>query len=126
MKSNKDKWLHLRLNDEELKIVTAKFRKTSEQNISRYARKVLLSDPVVIIERNASLEGILTELRKLQLDLNGVGNNLNQMVHKLHMLDTVPAFEIWIAQYETERQLLRQTLETVRAYVLKTGEKWLR
>jgi len=36
----------------------------------------------------------------LKRELNGIGNNFNQAVHKLHLLDKIPEFRAWIQHYD--------------------------
>lgn len=55
---------------------------------------VLLKKPVTINYRNQSADEILSAMRQLKKELNDVGNNFNQAVHKLHTLDTVPEIKV--------------------------------
>lgn len=129
MKDNidiKNKWLHVRLNDAEYKQLHDLFSRTTERKLGRYARKVLLSVPVTVNHRNQSLDDIVTVLTRLQSDLNGVANNYNQMVHKLHMLDKIPEFKTWVMTYEREKGTLQEKISTVKDYISKTAEQWLR
>jgi hypothetical protein len=46
----------------------------------------LLEKPVGFKYRNESLDQVMEELMVLRKELNGIGNNLNQSVKKLHSL----------------------------------------
>ncbi|MNJ95343.1 hypothetical protein D3C87_130530 [compost metagenome] len=125
-KNIKNKWLHVRLDEDEHRQLMDQFAKTTERKLGRYARKVLLGNPVVSIYRNQSLDDIIVILTKLQKDLNGVANNYNQMVHKLHISDTKGELKAWVNLYEKDRQPLFDNIQLIKDYISKTGEKWLR
>ena len=50
--------------------------------------------------RNQSADDFLKEMLVLKKELNGIGNNFNQAVHKLHLLDKIPEFRAWVIQYD--------------------------
>lgn len=124
-KNIKNKWLHVRLDDDEHRQLMAQFSKTTERKLGRYARKVLLGNPVVSIYRNQSLDDIIVILTKLQKDLNGIANNYNQMVHKLHTSDTKGELKAWVNLYEKQREVLFDNIQFIKDYIRKTGVKWL-
>ncbi|RQO30401.1 plasmid mobilization relaxosome protein MobC [Taibaiella sp. KBW10] len=125
-KNIRNKWLHLRLNEGEYALLLQHFNKTTERQLSVYARKILLSKPMIASVRDEGLQDILVVLSKLQKDFNGVGNNYNQMIHKLHLMVALPEFRDWILRYEKEKLVLFSAIELIRDYVVKTGEVWLR
>lgn len=122
----RDKWLHVRLNKEEYNQLKRSFGRTTEQKLSVYARKILLGKPMIQGTRDRSLEDILAVLVKLRLDLNGIGNNYNQVVHKLHTLDHIHEFKAWINAHEQEQKAMLDHIESIRDYLDKTAVKWLR
>ncbi|WP_288878828.1 plasmid mobilization protein [Pedobacter panaciterrae] len=125
-KKIRDKWLHLRLDETEYQLLLKQFRKTTEPHLSKYARKILLGQPMIGKLRNESLQEIIFTLSKLQKDLNGIGNNYNQMVHKLHLASNAAHVKIWMDAYEKERENMEQSIRIIRDYIEKTAEKWLR
>lgn len=122
----RDKWLHVRLNKEEYDQLKRSFERTTEQKLSVYARKILLGKPMIQGTRDRSLEDILAVLVKLRMDLNGIGNNYNQVVHKLHTLDHLPEFKAWMRMHEQEQKSMLANIESIRDYLDKTAVKWLR
>lgn len=122
----REKWLHLRLTEDEYKSLTEQFEKSTETKLSRYARKVFLAKPVNIIYRNGSQDDLVDVLIKVQNDLNGVANNYNQMVHKLHMADTSEELRVWVARYENEKSRLFAIIAEVKSIIAKGAETWLR
>ena len=67
-----------------------KFKKEStERSMSNYLRKVSLKKPVTVKYRNQSADDFLKEILVFKKELNGIGNNFNQVVKKLHLLDKI-------------------------------------
>lgn len=124
-KKIRDKWLHIRLNAEEYDQLNKQFQQTSERKISAYSRKILLGKPMIKEVRNASLQEVLATLIKLQSDLNGIANNYNQMVKKLHTTSSDLGVRLWVRSCEKEWIVMASQINEVSNYVSKTGEKWL-
>src|SRR5678816_3223242 len=80
-------WLTVRLNEDEEKKLNKFYSRTTSNSLSEYARDVLLREPVNVIYRNQSADEFLEEMIQLKKELNAIGNNFNQTVHKLHTLD---------------------------------------
>lgn len=122
----KNKWLHLRLDEAEHRQLMAQFGKTTETHLSKYARKILLGKPMIARTRDESLKDIIEILGKLQKDLNGIGNNYNQMVHRLHISDSGPEVESWAVRFGMEQESLFDAIRNIKDFIAKTSEKWLR
>lgn len=95
------KMVVVRLNEKEYEKMTNFRRSSTEKTLSNYLRKLALHQPVKIFYRNASADDFLEELIGLKRELNAIGNNFNQAVHKLHTLDRIPEFRNWLVTYET-------------------------
>jgi len=121
----RNKWLTVRVSEAEYKCIKVNFEKTTERKLSTYARKVLLGEPLVKEVRDASLQEVIVVLSRLQQDLNGLSNNFNQMVRKLHISDTQSQLKAWVEMYEKEKQLLFLQIETINVFIKKSAEKWL-
>lgn len=124
-KNNRDQWLHLRLTIEEQQKIQEAFSKTTQRKISDYARKILLGRPMIATYRNASLDELMQELLLLRKDLNGLANNFNQAVHKLHTLEHDQEFKYWTSHYEKQREILFVKVEEMRELMAKIGAAWL-
>lgn len=124
-KINRDKWLHVRLNETEQKLILKHYSGTTHGNISDFARAILMGKPIIAAVRNQSLQDILAELTALRKDLNGVGNNFNQAVHKLHTFDHIPQIRSWLLAYDLDKRKLLKDIEVIRDFLNKTADKWL-
>lgn len=125
-KQSRDHWLHLRLTEKEKLQIHKSFLKTTQRKLSDYARKILLGKPMIATYRNASIDELMNELIKLRKDLNGLANNFNQTVHKLHTLDHGLSLESLLKHYEKERKILFEKVEEMRKVTTKIGAEWLR
>ncbi|MNV16928.1 hypothetical protein D3C71_1077020 [compost metagenome] len=84
-----------------------------------------MGKPMIKEVRNASLQEVLATLIKLQNDLNGIANNYNQMVKKLHTTSTDVGLRLWLRSCEKQWDLTVNQIKLVSEFVFKTGEKWL-
>ncbi|GAA4141821.1 plasmid mobilization protein [Flavobacterium chungbukense] len=124
-KKNRTRWLHLRLSEQEYKILQKYFADSLCPKLSDFARKNLLRKPVVLKYRNQSLDDIIDELTRLRSELNPIGNNFNQAVKKLHSLSQISELKLWIMGFETDKKMLFNSIEDIRMTIRILAEKWL-
>jgi len=125
LKDPKNKWLHVRLSDDEFKTLRSSFAATSERKLSSYVRKILLGKPMIGTYRNLSADALIVEFSKLIKDLNGAANNFNQAVHVLHTLQHSTQFLTWLKAYERDKALMLVNIRHIREFINKTSEAWL-
>ena len=113
------KMVVIRVNDTEFEKVEKLRKRTTARSLSEYARNLLLAKPVIVKFRNRSTDDFLHEMLDLKRQLNGIGNNFNQAVHKLHLLDRIPEFRDWVRQYDGLQKLLVNKVEDIE---LKMGQ----
>ena len=118
-------FIKIRMNEEELKQVKKKQQQTTERSLSEYIRNVSMQKPVTVKYRNQSADDFLKQMLELKKELNGIGNNFNQAVHKLHILDKIPEFRFWIQQYDGLQKSLVSKLEEIKLKVSQLYEQWL-
>ena len=123
--NNRTKWLHVRLKPEEYNAVHKSFSKTTCRKLSDYARKILLNKPLTTTYRNESLDDFMSEMIRLRNELNGVGNNFNQAVKKLHTLDQISEFRTWIITYDVEKKILLNKVDEIKNRINQMADKWL-
>ena len=118
-------FIKIRMNDEELKELKKKQQQTTERSLSEYIRKVCIQKPVTVKYRNQSADDFLKQMLELKKELNGIGNNFNQAVHKLHILDKIPEFRFWILQYDGLQKSLVSKVEEIKLKMSQLYEQWL-
>ena len=103
-----------RMNDDEVNQLLKLQQRTTEKDTSSYLRKVALQKPVTIKYRNESADDFLLDMLNLKKELNAIGNNFNQAVHKLHLLDKIPEFRIWVQQYDSLQKALISKVDEIK------------
>lgn len=92
---NRSKWVKIRLKPTEQTLIERRYKKTTFQCMSEYARALLLGKPVVILNRDKSLDDLLEELMLLRKELNAIGNNLNQAVRNINSAHGAADIRLW-------------------------------
>jgi len=124
-KQIRSKWLTIRLNEDEEKKLYKLYRRTASNSISEYARAILLQEPVTILYRNQSADDFLTEMLLLKNELNAIGNNFNQAVHKLHTLDHFSEIKTWALMNENSKKLFMHKVEEIKEKMNQIYYQWL-
>ena len=117
-------WLTVRLNEDEEKKLNKFFSRTTSGSLSEYARDVLLREPVNVIYRNQSADEFLAEMILLKNELNAIGKNFNQVVHKLHTLDDVPDIKAWAILNESSKKIFMKKVEEIKDKVNEIYQQW--
>ncbi len=119
------KMVVVRMNESEINQLTKLQGKTTEKDTSAYLRKVALQKPVTVKYRNESADDFLLDMLNLKKELNAIGNNFNQAVHKLHILDKIPEFRVWVQQYDGLQKVLINKVEEIKLRMNQLYEQWL-
>lgn len=114
----------LRLNQTEKNRLQQLQQNSIEKDLSSYIRKVSLKKPIVVKYRNASADDFLQCILQLKRELNAIGNNFNQAVKKLHVLDKIPEFRFWINTNKELQQSLIIKTEEIRVLMNQLHEQW--
>ena len=119
------KMVVVRMNDREISQLTKFQQRTTEKDTSAYLRKVALQKPVTVKYRNESADDFLMDMLNLKKELSAIGNNFNQAVHKLHILDKIPEFRVWVQQYDGLQKVLISKVEEIKLRMNQLYEQWL-
>jgi len=125
-KKVRSKWLTIRLNEDEEKTLNNLYRRTTSSGLSEYARDVLLKQPVNVIHRNQTADEFLAEMILLKNELNAIGKNFNQVVHKLHTLDRVPEIRAWAILNESAKKIFMKKVEEINDKATQIYQQWSR
>lgn len=121
----RNRWLTIRLSKEEEADLLKFSRKTTCQSLSEYGRSVLLKEPVVVRFRNGSADDFLEEMVGLKKELNAIGNNFNQAVHRLHTLDKIPEIKLWLLMSQDQRANLLKKTDEILQKLTQIHDLWL-
>jgi len=119
------KMVVVRMNEMEFSQLEKFQQKTTDKDVSSYLRKVALQKPVTVKYRNESADDFLLDMLNLKKELNAIGNNFNQAVHKLHILDKIPEFRVWVQQYDGLQKMLISKVEEIKLRMNQLYEQWL-
>ncbi len=123
--TNRSRIIGLRLTPKEYEQVEKKWKASTCRKLSDYVRRSIFEKPIVTTYRNQSFDDFMAEAIKLRNELNGIGNNFNQAVKKLHTLHQIPEFRDWLISYELEKKVLLNKVDEIKNHIQKIGEKWL-
>ncbi len=121
----RNKMVVVRMDNNEFELADSLRKKTTERSISSYVRKMCLQKPVTVKYRNQSADDFLKDMLLLKKELSAVGNNFNQAVHKLHLLDKIPEFRSWILQYDALLKSLGIKVEEIKLRMNQLYDQWL-
>ena len=94
-------------------------------SLSDYARRLLLKKPVNIKYRNVSIDDFLSDMLDLKRELNAIGNNFNQSVHKLHMLRHQQDILSWAIKNEKDKEEIFKKIEEIMSRLNEVYGLWL-
>jgi hypothetical protein len=125
-KNIRGKWLTVRLTEKEYAELQRLCKNTTCRRLSDYVRRIIFTRPVNVKYRNASVDDFLTDMLAMKKELNAVGNNFNQSVHKLHTLDHDPEIRQWARKNEQDKTLLFGKIDTILKRVNELHNLWSR
>jgi hypothetical protein len=126
-KTNKKKgWISFRVKPEEYDKIHQHLNKTTHRKLSEYARKVLLNKPVTVKYRNQTADEFLSAMIPIKNELNSIGKNFNQAVRKLHTLNQISEFKIWLIMHEPDIKTGLQKIEEIKTKLIQIYEQWSR
>ena len=123
-KPMRNRWLTIRLSQEEEASLLKLSQKTTCRSLSEYGRSVLLKEPVTVLYRNATADDFLEEMVALKKELNAIGNNFNQVVHRLHTLDKTGDIKLWFLMSESSRATVQKKTEEILQKVSQIHAVW--
>ena len=118
-------FVKIRMNEAEVLQLKKLQQQSTERSVSNYVRKVALQKPVFVKYRNQTADDFLKEMVQLKKELNAIGNNFNQAVHKLHILDKIPEFRFWVKFYQGLQQSVAAKVQDINSKVNQLYEQWL-
>ena len=123
--SNRTRKISLRLTTAEYLKIERKWKASTCRKLSDYVRHNLFQKPVTSYYRNQSLDEFMAEMVMLRNELNHIGNNFNQAVKRLHILNQITEFRSWLIAYEVEKKTLFNKVDEIKKHVQKIAESWL-
>jgi len=120
----KDRWVNTRFSQSEYETLQKLFRATTCRELADYMRRMALNKPVSLSYRNQSVDDFLADMIALRKELNAIGNNFNQAVHRLHTLHIVPEIQHWLLLNEQDKTQLFRQIETISNRINQLYKQW--
>jgi len=95
-KSNRQKWIHVRVTEEEYTKLQNVYRETTCRMFSDFLRTVLLHRPITVYYRNRTADEFVTVALQLKNEMNGIGRNFNQVVRKINIAHSDDEFALYL------------------------------
>ena len=124
-KNNHSKWLHIRLKEDELTRINKKFSSSTCRKLSEYARRVLLDKIITVYTRSESMDDLMAELILLKNELSAIGNNFNQLVKRLHIMDDKQDLNSWLLLNEKHKENFFTKVEEINQKITQLSDQWL-
>jgi len=124
-KSNRTRFIGIRLTPGEYAKLEQQWKASTCRKLSDYMRRVLFEKQVITFYRNRSLDDLVAEMTKLRKELNHIGNNFNQAVKRLHTLDRINEFKIWLNAWKVEKITLFNKIDEIKKQIQKIAKSWL-
>jgi hypothetical protein len=122
---SRNRIIGLRLTMSEYGLIEKQWKKSNCRKLSDYVRRLIFSRPLVSSYRNRSMDEAMAELMLLRKELNAIGVNFNQAVHRLHTLDHLPQMQSWLAAFKRDKSVLFFKMDEVVLSVEKMAALWL-
>ena len=124
-KKVRSRWLNVRLNEDEENKIKILYSRSTCGSLGEYVRDVLQKRSCKYFLRNQSADEFLAEMIQLKRKLNAMGNNFNQVVHKLHTLGHVPELKAWAIHNESHKNLFMKKMDEILEKVNEIYDLWL-
>lgn len=124
--SESNEWVSFRVKPAEYEQIVQFFKTTTCRSLSEYARKVLLSKPVVVKYRNQSADQFLSEMLLFKNELSAIGNNFNQAVKRLHSLEGLQQMRSWLTIYDSTHKSFINKVNEINDHLNNIYELWSR
>jgi len=126
--SKRQKWLHLRVTDEEYSKLQNAYKGTICRKFSEYLRNVLFRQPITVYYRNRTADEFLTVAVQLKNEMTRIGRNFNQVVKKINISWDAEElalylFDVQMAQKEVDEKVTEICQKMDQLYALLKAEE---
>lgn len=118
-KKSRQHRLNIRLSSQEWDRILYLSAGTTCRNISDYARKVLLKEPVTVFYRNQSFDAFEEQMIHLLPELERSGDNFDQLIKKLSPIRDVPEIQALLPQLTAAQSALSSRVSWIKSHLEK-------
>ena len=114
----------VRFTEGEYKKLYTGFKHTTKRKLSEYIRAVLLHQPVTVYTRNQSFDDFVAEMILLKNELKAIGNNFNQSVKKLHVIQHDQEIKAWATLNENSKEIFFKKVAEIDEKINQIASQW--
>jgi hypothetical protein len=114
----------IRLSPEVFNKLNVGYKNSTKRKLSEYIRAILMDKPITVYVRNQSYDDFVAEMILLRNELKAIGNNFNQAVKKLHVMEHETEIKIWAIVNENSKQLFFKKIEEINSKISEIEGKW--
>jgi hypothetical protein len=115
----------LRLTADEYTELEKNWKRSTVRKLSEYVRRLLFGRSFTAFTRDKSKDELLEEMALLRRELNAIGVNFNQAVHRLNMLDHSPQMQEWVRRFERDKERFFVAVESIQSRLKLLSSAWL-
>lgn len=115
----------LRLTVDEYSDLEKNWKRSTIRKLSEYVRRLLFGQSFTVFTRDQSKDELLAEMVLLRRELNAIGVNFNQAVHRLNMLDHSPQMQEWVRRFERDKDRYFVAVDSIQARLKMMSSAWL-
>jgi hypothetical protein len=121
---NRSRRVIVRFKQTEFDLLEKRFKKTLFRKLSEYTRNVLLEKNITVTYRDKAMDDVLEELILLRRELNAIGNNLNQAVHKINAAQGNADTRLWANLLGVVNSKVEPAINQIKDRMNKYAEIW--
>lgn len=95
-KSKRQKWIHLRVTEEEYNQLQNVYQETTCRMFSDFLRTILLHQPITVYYRSQTADKFVAAAIQLKNEMNGIGRNFNQVVRRINVTHSDDEFALYL------------------------------
>lgn len=115
----------LRLTGDEYTELIQNWKNSTVRKLSEFLRRLIFGRKLTVYTRNKSMDELLEEMALLRRELNAIGVNFNQAVHRLNMLDHSPQMQAWVTRFEQDKARYFLAVEAIELKLKSLTDLWL-
>lgn len=117
--------LSTHLTEEEYRPLADAFRQSTFRRMSHYLRARLLSEPVTVLARDASLDELVEEIKRVKYELNAIGRNVNQLVLRQATQLTSRELVQLMGRIQVQQEEYLEVCSRLQKLFDQVAERWL-
>jgi hypothetical protein len=121
---NRSRRLIVRFKPAEFELIEKRFKKTLFRKLSEYSRNVLLEKSITVAYRDKAMDDVLEELILLRLELNAIGNNLNQAVYQINAVHGNADGRLWANLLSVVTSKVEPSISQIKERMNQYAELW--